>query len=190
MSLLTLAAAAGAQEPARDAYFGMGLGRLAYEISSNGSTFLDASVGAVKFYGGFRLSRHWGFEGSYLLTEAATQQGLPHSVEQALAGTGLPFGVGASTRVQLEIATMRLLRRFPRDWGQLFAGVGMSGASVDTELRLAGGIPLAAGFHTSKNGLTLNAGAQWERPSWAVRVEYEWWDADMQAAGVSFHWKL
>ena len=188
--VLTLGAVAGAQEPARDAYFGMGLGRLAYKISSSGSSFLDTSVGAMQFYGGFRLSRHWGFEGSYIISDTATQQGLPTSVRRALAGTGLPLDLDATTTVRLEIATIRLLRRFPRDWGQLFAGIGASGASVDTELRLAGGTPLAAGFHTAKNGLTFNAGTQWEFPSWSVRLQYEWWDADMQAAGLSFHWNL
>jgi opacity protein-like surface antigen len=185
-----LAASAAAQQPPRDAYLGMGLGQFAYEVRSDGSTFLDTTVGAVKFYGGFRLSRRWSFEASYQISAPRSRPGLPESLEPGLPGVGQIPMLSSSTRLRLELATARLMRRFPFPWGQLFSGIGASGASVDTEVRLDGGNPVSAGFHISKNGLTVDAGVQWEFDAWSLRFEYEWWATDMQAAGLYMHWNL
>jgi opacity protein-like surface antigen len=189
-ALLSPALPASAQEAPRGAYLGIGLADMAYQLRSDGSAFLDTTVATAKFYGGFRLSRRWGFEASYQITDDQVRQGVPNGFGAGSSGPALAPAPGASTRVRLELATMRLIRHRRFDWGQLFAGIGLSGASVDTELRFDGVAPVTAGFHAAKNGLTFDAGTQWDFAAWSLRLEYEWWDADMQAAGLYFQWNL
>lgn len=69
-------------------------------------------------------------------------------------------------------------------------GVGVSGAAVDTTFDLAGARSTSANIHTSKNGLTLATGAEWAWPSFSLRLEYHWWDADMAGVGLSLQRRL
>ena len=79
LCLAALADASAQAPPAQDAYFGLGLGGLAYEIESNGATFFDTTSAAIDFFGGFALNRNWTFEFSYRYTDKATVRGLPTS---------------------------------------------------------------------------------------------------------------
>jgi hypothetical protein len=184
--LLGLPGLTEAQTAARDAYLGVGFGKLAYELRADGETFLDTSSGAWRLYGGFRLSRYWQFEGSYHVTQTASRIGLPSSVAELALGQ-LP---GARTTVRLELATLRALRLLPLSWGAVFAGFGISGAAVDTEFSVPASLVSGAGFRASKNGLTIALGADWDFRAVSLRVEYDWWDADMNALEVSMHWRL
>jgi opacity protein-like surface antigen len=187
LALLGLLGTANAQAPARDGYLGVGLGGLSYEIRSDGEKFFDTTAKLWKFYGGFRLTRHWQFEGSYQVTETNSRNGLPTSLED-LPISQLPGT--ATTTVRLEVATLRALRLLPYSWGSMFIGFGVSGAAVDTKLELTSRQSVGAGFHVSKNGLNLGGGAQWDFPTLSLRLEYEWWDADMSAVELSMHWRL
>ena len=184
-----LSGIANAQPAARDAYLGLGRGELAYEIRSDGEKFFDTTSVAWRLYGGFRLSRYWQFEGSYQVTQTASRSGLPKSVEELAFGQ-LPAGAAATTRARLEIATLRALRLFPYSWGSVFAGFGVSGAAVDTEFEVTSSRVVGAGFHISKNGLNLATGAQWDFQAVSLRLEYDWWDADMSAIELSMHRRL
>ncbi len=191
LALFSTAGTAAAQAPAaRDAYVGIGLGAFAYEIRADGQTFFDTTTSLSKLFGGFRITRHWRFEFSYEFSGSTTEPGLPASVADDFAIPGLPGPLTASTTARLEIATVRGLRDFRNDWGTWFIGAGVSGAAVDTTFAISGAGPISADIHTSKNGLTLATGAEWSWSSLVLRLEYEWWDADMSALGLSLYRRL
>ena len=176
--------------PARGGYIGLGLGALAYEIRSDGESFFDTTSQISKFFGGFRLTRHWRFEFSYEFSGPTTEPGLPTSVAEDFNIPGFPGPLVATTTARIEIATVRGLRDFRRDWGAWYVGVGVSGAAVDTDFSILGAGSITANVHTSKNGLTAGAGAEWSWSSLVLRLEYEWWDADMSAVGLSLYRRL
>lgn len=188
--LAALADVSAQPPPAQDAYFGLGLGSFAYEIDSNGSIFFDTTSAAIDFFGGFALSPDWTFEFSYRYTDKATVRGLPTKVADQLSFPGLLEPALFTTTARIEIATLRGLRYFRHDWGRWYLGIGASGAAVDTTFDVAGVGSTSANIHTSKNGLTLATGAEWAWPSFSLRLEYHWWDADMAGIGLSLHRRL
>ena len=189
--LFSTAGTALAQEPAaRDAYLGIGFGAFAYEIRTDGRPFFDTTTRLSKLFGGFRVARHWRFEFSYEFSGSATEPGLPASAPDDFALPSLPGPLVATTTARLEIATARGLRDFRNDWGTWFVAAGVSGAAVDTKFAIAGAGSISANIHVSKNGLTLATGAEWTWSPVVLRLEYEWWDADMSALGLSLYWRL
>ena len=98
-----------------------------------------------------------------------------------------PYLVDPMTTVRVEIATLRAIRYATQDWGSLYAGFGVSGASIDSEIRVDAGRPVAGVFHSASNGLTATAGAQWNFASLSLRLE--WWHTDMSGISVSLHWR-
>jgi opacity protein-like surface antigen len=189
--LLAVPTVASAQAPAaRGAYVGVGLGSLAYEIRADGDLFFDTTSRQAKLYGGFRLTRHWRFEFSYAFSASTTEPGLPASVSEELIIPGLAGPLVATTTARIEIATLRGLRDFRRDWGTWYLGAGVSGAAVDTTFDISGVGSISANIRKSKNGLTLATGAEWTWSSLVLRLEYEWWDADMSGVGLSLYRRL
>jgi hypothetical protein len=176
--------------PARDAYIGIGLARLAYEIRTDGEVFFDTATPMLDLYGGFRISRHWSFEFSYQFTGSVSEDRLPGDLSERLSFPVLPGPLPTRTTARVEIATLRGLRHFRHDWGAWYLGIGVSGAALDTTFEILGAGGLAANIRTSKNGLTGAVGTEWTWSSLVLRLEYEWWDADMSSIGLSLHRRL
>jgi opacity protein-like surface antigen len=190
--LLCLPCVAGAQMPASESYFGVGVGNLDYELRSDDVKFFNASAATLSVYGGFWLSRRWAFEGSWQLTETSEQLGLPTDFP-TIAALSVPNSATTITAAKLSIVTLRALRFMPYRWGSAFAGFGISGASVDSHIDLsdnANGRVVLANPRTSNNGLMLAAGAQWDFRRVSLRLGYEWWDDDMSAIELSIHRRL
>ena len=183
---------AGAQMPASESYLGVGLGNIDYELQSNGVRFFDASAATVTVYGGFQLNRRWTFEASWQATQTSEQPGLAADFPE-IAALGLPDTATTFTTAKVEIVTLRTLRIVPYRWGSVFTGLGISAASVDSHIDVTdiqNGKTVRANPRSSKNGLTLAVGAQWDFRRVSLRLGYEWWDDDMTTIGLSVHRRL
>jgi len=183
---LAAAANAGAQAPARDTYLGVGIASFDYGIDVGDVEFIDTSTASFKVYGGFRLGHHWSFEAAFQTTATDEHSG-------ALGGLplGAPTGAGPVTAaVRLELMTLRALRLHRYRWGSIYAAVGVSGAAVDTEIAGAATQGIGVSLHTSKNGLTVGAGVQWDLAGPSLRLAYDRWDADMGAVELALHWRI
>lgn len=188
VGLVALAAAghAGAQTPARDAYLGIGIAKLGYEIDVGDVEFIDTLAAGFKVYGGLSLNRRWAFEAAFQTT--ATDE---HSAALAGGDLGAPLvAVPVTATVRLELMTLRALRHHRYAWGSLYAAIGVSGAAIDTEVAVPAVPGLGMSLHTSKNGLTVGAGLQWDLSGLSLRLAYDWWDADMSAVELALHWSL
>lgn len=173
--LLAFASPAMAQE---GMYVGLGFGAFDYSESSPGlapEPFED-TVSAWKLYGGFELNEHFAFEIRY---------GATGKIKQTLSGTDPTYGDFTATfGTDSTITTVLGMGMWPKDWGTPFGGIGYFDSSGDTTLALTTQCcgPFNQSLSISDNGLAAALGIEWRFLRFgsgvALRLEYEWLDAD------------
>lgn len=169
--LLGCAAAADAQQ-LRGAYAGAALGYFTYEEDGENLGF-PISDGA----GGYRVLGGYQFNSAYALEAVWGRSGQFSETFRAVDSSGNPGPLELGG--EYEISTLRFIAFAPLSNFGMFGGAGY----YDAKLDLFGRFESVQGIRTrsaegADDGLTVVGGFQFEFTRFALRGEFEWFDAD------------
>lgn len=192
LALLGCAAAAEAQEP-RGAYAGASVGYFSYDEGGE-------SLGAVPFEeggdslnapisdgaGSYRLVGGYQFNSVYALEAGWGRSGRFGESFSLVNQTG--DSASLEFAGEYEITTLRFIAFAPLSNFGMFGGAGYYDAKLDATVRLQTPGPMFMNSaEITDDGLTAVGGFQFELDRFALRGEYEWFDADRGVEAQSFN---
>lgn len=180
LALLGCAAGAEAQEP-HGAYAGASLGYFSYEEGGeNLGAPISDGAGAYRIVGGYQfnsvyaLEAGWGRSGRFSESFSAFD---PSVGELSLELSG-----------EYEISTLRFIAFAPLSNFGMFGGAGYYDTTLDASSRFESPVELdVQSGEITDDGLTAVGGFQFELDRFALRGEYEWFDADSGVEAQSFN---
>lgn len=160
LAMLTVAAAAVAQEPeeSKGFYFGGGITQTRFDAENFSAADVDDEDNSWKIIAGWRFTPQFALEGNYV------------DFGEATAGSLVPGVAGSSANAQAFAAYA--VGMIPVPWFDLFAKAGA--AQIDAELRDPSG-----NVDDDTTEFAYGGGAQLRLGNLAVRAEYEKFDTDV-----------
>lgn len=179
--LLGCAATAEAQEP-RGAYAGASVGYFSFD---DGGAFLGSSRPVSDGAGGYRIVGGYQFNSVYALEAGWARSGrFGESFAFATQSGSGSFEFDG----EYEITTLRFIAFAPLSNFGMFGGAGYYDSQLDATVRLQSPSQMfTSSGEVADDGLTAVGGFQFELDRFALRGEYEWFDADRGVEAQSFN---